>query len=230
MKRIVIAVLSFHLVAIGWMALTRTIQKPKKEPLKIKTVVMATPEPKEVAQVTPVSNPPPPPPKKKPPPQKASTPPKKSPPKKKEVKKQPVAKKAPKKSPVSSELAQKLEMSLAKFDEKKTPQRATKKLSSPKWIPKLEVQQSAGEVSESYVQTLVQALEQKLDLPEVGIVKVALTLQSNQRCVRMDVLESASDRNRQFLEGALKNLTYPKFTGALEKKKEHTFVISFCNE
>jgi len=223
MKRIAYFVVGVHLTLFCCLAWLSPKAKPKKEPLIVKTVMAPAPKPaapvekqQVVAAAAPV-------------PQKKQAPKKNPVPKKVVATKKPVKKKgkAPK---VSKELARKLEQSLAKLDSVPVHSPSIKPLKAAKRISTLAVEKGGGGDADAYVEHLVDCLQSRLNLPEQGRVKVSLTLQSKGQFVRMDVLESGNLRNRNFLEGALKKVSYPRFSGTLAKEKEHTFVITFYNQ
>jgi len=144
---------------------------------------------------------------------------------------------APKKNSgpvVSSELVQQLQESIAKIDQKSHKESPKEilpapNLPTPKWVPQLKIDEESGGEESLFVTTLVQCLQEALNLPEVGEVKVELTLKRDGSFVQMKVLRSESERNKKFLEQELKKLTFPPFDGNLKNEKEHAFIITFCN-
>lgn len=227
MKKIALYVLSFHLLALVWMAVFAPPKLMKKKPLTVRTVVQAPPPPpqKAVVQAPPVKSAV----------QKVSNPtqkkvaPKKTAPKKIAKSPAPAQKKAT--TSVPQNLVQELQQSLAKIDEKSPSVLPNKALKAPTVIQTLKVdslQEATGEENR-YAGQLVEALQAQLNLPEMGKVKISLSLTSEGQIVQLRILSSENKRNEKFLEEELKQITFPPFTGSLKKEKEHTFVLSFCN-
>ncbi len=232
MKRIAYYVIAIHCFFVLWSALWMPSKKVDKKPLQVRMVVQAPPKvalPPPVAPVAVV----------KPAVQKtAAVKPTPIAAKAAPIKKapsapiQPVAKKtAPVKSSpvVPANLVRELQESIAKIDKKSHKESASDILPAPKWIPELRIdEESTGEES-LFVATLVQCLQETLDLPEYGSVKVELVLRRDGSFVKMKVLHSESEKNKKFLEQELKTVSFPPFNGNLKNEKEHLFVITFCN-
>lgn len=212
MKRVVFAVISIHLFFLFYLALFVPEKKQQKRPIKVNTFVKLPPKKpaiKKVAAMAPAV-------KKQ---AKRAAPRKKRPVLKKKIK--------PK---VPHELLKKLQQNLAKIEKAPSKTSSFTPLKAPKSIPKLQVEKISGEGDALFATTLVDYLQKALDLPSFGKVRVALTLSREGRFIKMTILGSESDHNRLFLQNELKVLKYPKFTGSLAKEKEHTFVITFCND
>lgn len=257
MKRIVVIVLSMHLCGLLWMSLKEP-KKIEKKPLVVRTIVK-TPAPqskvKEVAKVassplvekTPVVEkqiPKTQPVQKnqvqtKQPAQKKQVQ-KKKPAQKKQVVKKPTPKKnspiknTQSKPKIPENLVRQLQESIAKIE--KNPHKDTRSspLATPKWIPSLTVDSQGGlqggsQEENSFATALIECLQNALDLPEMGRVKIALTIRCTGEFSRMEILEVESRKNSQFLQRELKTMRFPPFSGSLQQEKEHTFVISFCN-
>ncbi|NGX39770.1 MAG: hypothetical protein KR126chlam1_01103 [Chlamydiae bacterium] len=190
----------------------------KKEPPKKKTSAPKKNTPKKPQKKP---NPPPKSPAKKSSPVKTAQNQKISPPKAKQRKNPPI---------ISEELAAELQERIAKIDQKRDKGPANSRLVAPKWISSLKVDQVASGEEGLFAQKLVTCLQSALDLPELGEVQVELMLGRSGKFLSMRVLHTASKRNQQFLEKELKGVTFPSFEGALKQEKEHTFVITFCNE
>lgn len=81
--------------------------------------------------------------------------------------------------------------------------------------------------SPSYGQTLVSYLQNCLDLPEYGEVKVDLEIDRLGRLVRFDILEEKSKKNGEFLKKRLPELALPCFNG--QSNETVVFTITFKN-
>lgn len=222
MKPISIFVIAMHALLLTWMALWLPAKKKEYRPMTIRTIVEASspPAPSMPTSSTRMQQPP----KVA---AKQTLPPPRPKPKKIEPQKNPVQKQ---KNPVvPNALWKQLEESIAKIEGKGHKEMPKNKASSSSRIPKLNVD-SIGEGKEgTYATTLIHYLQSKLELPEMGAVKIELTLKNDGTFVHMRFLESASSPNQKFLENELRYLKYPIFSGPLKEKKEHTFVITFCN-
>lgn len=254
MKKIAYYVIAVHAFLVLWSALWMPSKKVDRKPLQVRTVmhvpqVVSSPQPvvKQAVQKTaPKPQTPKPQPavaKTQPAVAKPSPAPAKPAPKpvnapaKKIAAPAPapttIARPAPKKSSgpvVSADLVQQLQESIAKIDQKSHKESPKEILPAPKWVPQLKIdEESSGGEESLFVTTLVHCLQEALNLPEVGEVKVELTLKRDGSFVQMKVLRSESERNKKFLEQELKKLTFPPFDGDLKNEKEHAFVITFCN-
>ncbi len=74
-------------------------------------------------------------------------------------------------------------------------------------------------------ETLASFLHTSLNLPEIGEVKIQLTLKKDGTVARLHVLQAESQKNKTYLEKHLPLLRFP-----LILDKEKTFTFTFCNE
>ncbi len=244
MKRIAYYVIAMHLFFVLWSALWMPSKKVDKKPLQVRTVVHAPP-PKPVVQavvksdVRKVAAVPSSQPKPAPAVQKSAPKPQRTAPPKPTAKKvasapaAPAKKAAPavKSSPViPANLVQQLQESIAKIDQTSHKDSPKQILPAPKkWVPQLKIDEECSGEESFFVSSLIERLQETLDLPEIGEVKVELVLKRDGSFVKMKVVHSASEKNKKFLEQELKTVTFPPFSGDLKDEKEHTFVITFCN-
>jgi len=99
-------------------------------------------------------------------------------------------------------------------------------------IPKPEVSSSTsynGEASEIYESALVTQLKVLLKLPEVGAVKVALTLNRQGKVVKTEILASENAANRKLVEMRLPGIQFPPFGSAFAGEKTYTFNLTLTN-
>ena len=144
----------------------------------------------------------------------------------------------PSRAKISEDLYQELEESIAKIDAKRDKLYSKKlKADQKPVIAPLQIDAFAvgGDIAgpggaATYSESLVQYLQQSLNLPEYGEVKVQLTLRQDGTVVKIAVLKSESNNNRKHLEANLPKLKFPRFEGELAKNKEQTFTLTFCNE
>lgn len=231
MKKIFWNVILLHVGLICWMALWIPSQETIKKPIHVRTVsVMKTPKSPVIQKgVTPsqneiakkdadnpeiikdVS------PKKNNQVQKlAST---------KQVSKG--VKASSKKKQVPQYLFNQLQESIAKIEQNRHKEVPQGKLTVPTHF--LKVEASENDEGNEFTSLLIECFQKELRLPEVGEVKVELTLRQDGSLVEMKLLSKESQFNAQFLEKALQAMQFPSFKGKLAKQKEHTFVITFCN-
>lgn len=160
-----------------------------------------------------------------------------------QVKKQPAiadkqlgqTKKPPKenRAKISDSLLKELEESIAKIETKsdKTTVRSKAIVPITLQIDTITEEDVFSDVSaSSYTDALVDHLHRFLTLPEYGEVKIQLSLRQDGTVAKMDLLRAQSEKNRQYLESNLPRLKFPRFEGAYAKKKESTFILTFCNE
>lgn len=238
MKKIIWNVILLHVGLICWMALWIPSPEKLKKPIHVRTVsLMKTPS-------SPITH-------------KAVTPPQNelakkdvgnidpeavsqaaiktvAPKKNNQVQKSPSAKQVSKKSKATSKKKQvpqylfnQLQESIAKIEQNRHKEMPQGKLSVPTHF--LKVEASENDEGNEFTASLIECFQKELHLPEVGEVKVELTLKQDGSLVEMKLLSKESQYNAQFLEKALQAMQFPSFKGKLAKQKEHTFVITFCN-
>lgn len=136
----------------------------------------------------------------------------------------------PPRAKISDSLLKELEESIAKIENKSDKPAINKKASSATPIA-LQIDSMAEEgIESSYTDTLIGHLHASLSLPDYGEVKIQLSLRQDGTVVKVVVLKAKNEKNRQYLESNLPRLRFPRFDGAWANKKEHTFVLTFCNE
>ena len=156
--------------------------------------------------------------------------------------KQPPAKKNPppqNRAKISDSLLKELEEGIAKMENKSDPKAVAKKATFPnKTLAPLSLQidipsnqlQNFEDGQSDYKDILVQHLHQSLSLPDYGEVKIQLSLRQDGTVVKVNVLKTQSEKNKQYLENNLLRLKLPRFDGTYADKKEYTFILTFCNE
>ncbi len=136
---------------------------------------------------------------------------------------------------ISDSLLKELEESIAKIETKSDKPTISKKtISSSKAMApivlQIDSQEEQSAETMSYTDTLISYLHQELRLPDYGEVKIQLSLRQDGTVAKLSVLKAKNEKNRQYLESQLSRLRFPCFEGTLANKKEHTFVLTFCNE
>lgn len=92
---------------------------------------------------------------------------------------------------------------------------------------------TSGELSStevSYVDMLVARLQSMLKLPEYGEVTISLTLHRTGKVEKLSILQSASRRNREYVEKELPNIVFPGFDKLFTKENSYTFILTLSNE
>lgn len=132
--------------------------------------------------------------------------------------------------PKVSHLLQELEETIAKIDEKRDKDMPVKQLETPKWIKSLKIDTIAEMENDSeagdntYQDALIRCLKESLDLPEIGQVKMEVTIDEHGTVMKLRILSSESDKNKHYLEKNLQLIKFPSF------KTKKTFTFTFCND
>lgn len=82
----------------------------------------------------------------------------------------------------------------------------------------------------SYYAALVSSLKSHLKLPELGEVKVQITIKRNGSVHKLEILGSKNDWNKEYLEKHLPELSLPPFGDNFKGKDKQTFTITLTNE
>lgn len=212
-KRILKVVLGLHFI---WLILSIILYNPEaffrpKQKIKVNTVVLSPPPPPATKVVAVVA------PRPKPKAPAANPPPA---PQKKVVRKT-VAKPTPKQDEAKRLLTQ-IEKSLDALETQKTPPKIA--FDTPKTIEKLQIDQIPDN-KPSYSELLMASLQETLILPEIGEVKIKLTLKETGELLSLEVIHSSSEKNRLYLESELARQIFPP----LNHKKSESFILTFCN-
>ncbi len=140
------------------------------------------------------------------------------------VEKNKLVKKAPPpKKETPKKMWDEIDQALAKIEKKSYP--ASKQpLEVPKSPTFLDELPSAEE-GDNKTSYLMGYLHDMLHLPEVGEVKVEITVRKNGTVAKVVVLHAASQKNKLYLEEHLPLLQMP-----FEFEQEKTWTITFCNE
>ncbi|HAB99668.1 MAG TPA: hypothetical protein DCE71_07600, partial [Parachlamydiales bacterium] len=135
--------------------------------------------------------------------------------------------KPPAKQQKNSELLKQVSSALAELKtlEKK---KARRSFAVPEKIS-LESKKQTSSFEHSYSQTLIAYLENSLDLPEYGKVKLELCIDRTGRLVKSEVLASENEKNSEFLKTRLPELKFPCFNDVHMTENTLTFTVSFLN-
>ena len=128
-----------------------------------------------------------------------------------------------KKPEPSQEIWSEIDQALAKIEKKSYPT-PKESLALPK--PFVYIEDSLGGFgAESEVSHLMSFLHDTLNLPEVGEVKIELTVRKNGTVGKVVILNAESKKNRDYLQKHLPLLQLP-----MNFNEEKKWVITFCNE
>jgi len=94
---------------------------------------------------------------------------------------------------------------------------------------KAEVAQEASTMDASYSEELIAFLQNALDLPEFGEVKVRLEIDRFGALRNCSILDSKSRKNAEFLKNRLPELTFPSFNDFSIVDITQSFTITFRN-
>lgn len=97
-------------------------------------------------------------------------------------------------------------------------------------VPKIALELDPLSEEEEYISSLVHHLQTHLELPDMGEVRIELTLQRNGSVEKVKVLSAESERNRKRLEEELPALCFPSFLKGDQGVKTKAFILTFCNE
>src|SRR3984957_5366248 len=241
--RVLIFVLAIHIALVGWVLYQKdyAVNIPRTEKFVVKTVSFKSEQPvvmaesivKEEIAPSPQPSPPPLPLKKKEiakkEPVKKMTPKKEPNPKKAVVKKEaPKQKAEPKKNPKLQESIAKIQKNL---DKSSTQKQTESEIAEVKEIAALHINSveilSASE--NGYYGALIGCLKSNLKLPEVGDVKVRLTVERSGKVRKIEILESKNQKNRSYLEKQLTKISLPPFGLNFKGEEHRTFTLTLTN-
>ena len=134
----------------------------------------------------------------------------------------------PKKSTPSkkNEILKDLKETLSRIETKAPPETS---LSLPKQIQSLEIDHADKKEETDYFISLAHALKEELELPELGEVKLELTVSHTGQVLKLRIVQALSEKNRRYLELNLPRLRLPPFSEDLKNENAHTFTLTFCN-
>ncbi|MEM8727303.1 MAG: hypothetical protein AAGE99_01110 [Chlamydiota bacterium] len=103
-------------------------------------------------------------------------------------------------------------------------------LSCPQTIETLQVDRSEGLEPSDYFTLLAQTLKEELEFPEYGAVRLELTVHSSGRVLKIEFLEAASEKNREYLELNLPKVILPPLNRGFKHERTRRFTFTLCNE
>lgn len=142
--------------------------------------------------------------------------------------KKPAPKKALPKAPENEGALQSVANALKELKSLEKKKEPLKTLSVPSQIC-LETKGAESKIAQTYGTFLIAYLENSLDLPEYGNVKLELCIDRTGRLLKSQVLSSESEKNSEFLKNRLLELAFPCFNDFQIAENTLTFTVSFRN-
>ncbi len=131
---------------------------------------------------------------------------------------------------IQNNFAKELEKCFKSFEsDKDISKKNTSSLPVPQKIDKLKIQTNSQEnvsVIDNYESLLINYLQEKLELPSFGNAKIKVSISPDGKLKKLEVLQSESNENIQYLKNQLHSLAYPCFNCSKEAK---TLIINFSN-
>jgi len=131
-------------------------------------------------------------------------------------------------------LLKKLQASLASISEEGPFKSSHKKeMQNPSEIEALQIDQIKSRssfIDRSYETILINKLKSSLVLPDFGQLRLSLTLNSDGSIFSYKILNSENHLNSNYIEKALKNITFLPFNKSFASQEQHTFSIVLNNQ
>ena len=134
-----------------------------------------------------------------------------------------------KSSRIDSKVLEELTKTLSALDSHEKPKQTAASLTVPKSITCKTDIETPSPQNGSYAEHLISLLTCQLELPELGSVKVCLTINASGSFADCKILEQKSHKNSEFLKNELRNLTFPCFNEFGLSDSQLEFIITFCN-
>lgn len=96
--------------------------------------------------------------------------------------------------------------------------------------PRVQSQKDLIGAELSYKDELVRRLKLLLKLPELGEIKMQLTIDRDGTVAKLVVLQTESQKNRNYVETTLPTLHLPAFGDRFKDKNQYTFPVTLSNE
>lgn len=220
-KKTIYRVVIFHMIVILCLVIPfRSFKKQKKQSLIVNNIILK-PEIKPIPKQTFIKR----------------APIKKAPTRPVQVKKTPIQKKPPVKKAVPIDkkkylsLLDKLEKQINNLDEKKEII-IKSELTIPKKIKTLSLDKQIENVSfdnfSKFQQILVKELQNNLNLPEYGEVKVSFIIHPEGKITDVLILDSKSEINQSYLKNSLSELLFKNMEKVFQEKQK--LIVIFKND
>lgn len=87
-----------------------------------------------------------------------------------------------------------------------------------------------GTKEASYSDDIAYRLKMALRLPDYGTVKIKLTLDRTGKVLKVEIVQSESNKNKGYVENKIPTLLFPSFGQRFQGVAQNTFVISLQND
>lgn len=111
---------------------------------------------------------------------------------------------------------------------KVTPKTPTKATTTPSKLSSLASESLAQDAT--YQRDLVAYLEDALEFPEKGKVRIKLSLKRDGGVQKLEIVETSSEKNKKFVETQIPGLSFPPFGRNFGSEIVHTFSITLSSE
>ncbi|NGX48519.1 MAG: hypothetical protein K940chlam5_00105 [Candidatus Anoxychlamydiales bacterium] len=220
-KKTIYRVVTFHFIVILCLVIPfRSFKKQKKQSLVVNNIILK-PEIKPIPKQTFIKR----------------APIKKSPTRPIPVKKAPIQKKTPLKKAVPIDkqkylsLLDKLEKQIKSLDDKKEIIKKSD-LRIPKKVKTLSLDQKIETASfdnfSKFKQILVKELQDNLNLPEYGEVRVSFIIHPEGKITDVLILDSKSEINQSYLKNSLSEISFKNMEKVFQEKKK--LIVIFKND
>ena len=153
-----------------------------------------------------------------------------------------IRKKSPKKAPVkkkkkrsitpkkNGKSVKKIQRMNRLLEEIETPHKyqASAKIQLPKKLAPITIGKisSSNDISSDTEKLLAKALQESIILPQKGNIKIRLVLEVGGKLISMQILQSSSAENKEYIERIIPELFFPKLSDTLPVNKQETFEIN----
>ncbi len=124
-------------------------------------------------------------------------------------------------------LAKALKDSLAKMERSEAPS-SSQQITELGTIDRLSF--TTANESDGYSPDLIKSLKLQMQLPEMGQVKLDLTLKSSGEVLSFDIIDAKSSINRKYVEKRLPSLHLPPLKGSYAGQTKQTFTLTLNND
>lgn len=135
-------------------------------------------------------------------------------------------------SPSDSRLEQVAALMRQSLEKLESPSKTSSKPSSKTPTPAKLSSLASESLSQeaTYQHDLVAYLEDALEFPEKGKVRIKLSLKRDGGVQKLEIVEASSEKNKKFVETQIPELTFPPFGRNFGSEIVHTFSITLSSE
>ncbi len=89
---------------------------------------------------------------------------------------------------------------------------------------------AAAAAAAAYQEEIAAYLKHLLELPELGEVKMRLTVKRDGKVSQVAIISSTSDKNTHYVETKVPTLSFPPFGDRLKNEAQHTFPVTLSSK